>query len=343
MNSILVSIIIPTYNREGLIGETLDSILSQTYQNWECILVDDRSTDDTLKVVESYCSKDNRFKLLKRDQYPKGAPTCRNIGLMHATGEFLMFFDSDDVLFPHAIKERTDFLQHHPNLDFCVSDGIRGKYPIRKENDYFIISTFKLKDVLPQFFNFTIPWNTMNPLYRRISLVNKKIRWSENVNVYQDIDFHIKCILAGLQFDYCHHDPDFLWREHDHGNIGGKELNSNVNGIKKKLVILKNFYNHPTLTKNDILPLQAYFIQLFLYSNVPVKLYGDFFIYIYRNPLKRFFLKTLFSIYKWLYKKNIKKFKVIAYLILIKLKQGKYMIPQKNEYFLIKPYFPVIE
>lgn len=342
MNS-LISVIIPSYNRANLISETLDSIIKQTYYNWECIIVDDGSTDDTLKVVESYCIKNNRFKFINREQKPKGAPTCRNIGLANAKGEFLIFLDSDDILFPHALIERVMFLLKHPELDFCVAAGIRGQYPIKKEKDYKVISTFKSKDVLPQFFNFTIPWNTLNPMYRKISIVNRKITWSENVKVYQDIDFHVKCILTGLKFDYCNHEPDCLWREHDQGNLGGNELKNNIDVIEKKITILKNVYNHPHLSKDDVLPLYADFLRLFLYSNIPVKLTKVFFYYLYRNPLERIIFITLFSVYKWTSKNKIRRFKGLSYILLIKLKQGKYMIPQKNEYFLIKPYFPVIE
>ena len=77
----LVSIIIPTYNREHLIGETLNSIIAQTHTNWECIVVDDGSTDNTEEVLKNYKEKDKRFIFLKRpDNLPKGANTCRNIG-----------------------------------------------------------------------------------------------------------------------------------------------------------------------------------------------------------------------------------------------------------------------
>ena len=62
----LVSVIIPTYNRAHLIGETLDSVLAQTYQNWECIIVDDGSSDDTDEVIGEYVKKDNRFKYYHR-------------------------------------------------------------------------------------------------------------------------------------------------------------------------------------------------------------------------------------------------------------------------------------
>jgi glycosyltransferase involved in cell wall biosynthesis len=94
-----VSIIIPVYNRELLLPETLDSILAQTYVNWECILVDDGSTDNSLSVCNSYTHQDSRFKVFSRPaSVKKGANGCRNYGFRHAIGEFIQWFDSDDLM-----------------------------------------------------------------------------------------------------------------------------------------------------------------------------------------------------------------------------------------------------
>ena len=91
MDSILVSIIIPTYNRAHLIGETLDSVLAQTYQNWECIIVDDGSSDSTDSLIATYKTIDVRFQYLHRTpEKIKGANACRNIGL-GAAQEFNYF------------------------------------------------------------------------------------------------------------------------------------------------------------------------------------------------------------------------------------------------------------
>lgn len=100
----LVSIIIPTYNRAGIIRETLDSVRAQTSRNWECIVVDDGSIDDTQMIVSEYTSSDSRFSFYKRDRAPKGAPTCRNIGLHHAKGDRVIFLDSDDLLTSNCIS-----------------------------------------------------------------------------------------------------------------------------------------------------------------------------------------------------------------------------------------------
>lgn len=87
----LVSIIIPTYNRAHLIGETLDSVLAQTYENWECIVVDDGSTDHTDEVMAEYCAKDSRFRYFHRpDTHKPGGNGARNYGFLMSRGEFVV-------------------------------------------------------------------------------------------------------------------------------------------------------------------------------------------------------------------------------------------------------------
>lgn len=95
----LVSIIIPIFNREKLIMETLDSVSAQSYTNWECLIIDDGSSDNTLEVLNSYVIKDTRFKIFTRPrENQKGANACRNIGLKNAQGSYVIFFDSDDLM-----------------------------------------------------------------------------------------------------------------------------------------------------------------------------------------------------------------------------------------------------
>ncbi|MFC4739536.1 glycosyltransferase family 2 protein [Flavobacterium ponti] len=99
MKNPLISIIIPAYNRAQLIRETLDSILAQTYENWECIIVDDGSTDNTEEVLKEYQASDNRFQFYKRpNDKLKGANACRNYGFQLSRGEYVGWFDSDDIM-----------------------------------------------------------------------------------------------------------------------------------------------------------------------------------------------------------------------------------------------------
>lgn len=99
MSNPLVSIIIPLFNRASLISETLGSIQAQTYSNWECILVDDGSTDNSVEVVSAFAKADRRIQILMRPKYiAKGANACRNFGFENSEGCFVVFFDSDDIM-----------------------------------------------------------------------------------------------------------------------------------------------------------------------------------------------------------------------------------------------------
>ena len=91
-----ISIIIPTYNRAELLKGTLDSVMKQTYEQWECIIVDDGSSDNTKQVVENYINKDSRFKYYERPpSLNKGANACRNYGFKQSKGSFVKWFDSE--------------------------------------------------------------------------------------------------------------------------------------------------------------------------------------------------------------------------------------------------------
>ncbi|MCI2228386.1 glycosyltransferase family 2 protein [Polaribacter sp. MSW13] len=105
MYSPLITIILTTYNRAHLISETLDSIIAQTYTNWECIIIDDNSSDHTVQLVKKQVVNDNRFILIvKPETICQGLPASRNIGIKKAKGEFLVFFDDDDIIHPQLIE-----------------------------------------------------------------------------------------------------------------------------------------------------------------------------------------------------------------------------------------------
>jgi glycosyltransferase involved in cell wall biosynthesis len=118
----LVSIIIPTYNRAHLICETLDSILAQTYSNWECIVIDDGSTDNTAGVMRDYVKKDNRFQYHQRpDNRKKGPNSCRNYGFELCKGEYVNWFDSDDIMLNNCLNDKAFFFQF--SYDIIISTG----------------------------------------------------------------------------------------------------------------------------------------------------------------------------------------------------------------------------
>ncbi len=107
----LVSVIIPCYNSEKYISETLDSVINQAYKNWECIVVDDHSTDNSIDIVQEYCKKHDNIKSLTNPK--KGAPAARNFGLENVRGEYIQFLDSDDLLSENKILKQVNCLKEN--------------------------------------------------------------------------------------------------------------------------------------------------------------------------------------------------------------------------------------
>ena len=107
-NEDLVTIIVPVYNREKYIKETIDSILKQTYTNYEVIFIDDCSTDGSLEILEEYCNLYNNFKLIKLKRN-MGVSFARNIGIRKASGRYIAFLDSDDLWLSNRLEEQVKF------------------------------------------------------------------------------------------------------------------------------------------------------------------------------------------------------------------------------------------
>lgn len=194
MEKPLVSIIIPTYNRAHLIGETLDSVLAQTYENWECIVVDDGSTDNTDEVMARYCAKDSRFRYYHRpDEHKPGGNGARNFGFLMSKGEYVNWFDSDDLFHPEKINLQVAQLETN-SCDFSVCKTLSFKDSIStawfpRYND--IVS----KDPLNDYITKRISWLTNPPLWRRCYLEKLSQLFDEDLRAAQEWDFHVRVLL----------------------------------------------------------------------------------------------------------------------------------------------------
>ncbi len=114
----LVSIIIPVYNAEKYISETIASVLFQTYSNWELIIVDDGSTDDSLEIIKKIHVTDSRIKLISKNN--SGVSDTRNVGILGSGGEFIAFLDADDVWMDNNLEEKVNYLISS-NIDVVYS------------------------------------------------------------------------------------------------------------------------------------------------------------------------------------------------------------------------------
>ncbi|GGE10709.1 glycosyltransferase family 2 protein [Psychroflexus salis] len=186
----LLSIIIPTYNRVDLISETLDSIVEQTYQNWECIVIDDGSSDNTEELLAEYVKKDNRFIYVKRNEnYKPGGNGARNYGLDLAQGNYIVFFDSDDLMTEDHLQVKYDLITSGA-YDFGITRTKYFNYTNKFIDRYY---NFTTKDITRD--NYVLQklnWLTLDVIIK--SSVAKSIRFNENIKIGQEYNYFSKLV-----------------------------------------------------------------------------------------------------------------------------------------------------
>ncbi|GAA5036478.1 hypothetical protein GCM10011506_30400 [Marivirga lumbricoides] len=220
MTNPLVSIIIPSFNRETLISETLDSVINQTYENWECIVVDDGSTDDTINTIERRIKKDFRIKLFSRERSPKGASTCRNIGIENSKGDYIIFLDSDDLLKDDCIAIRVSNFMKYSDYDFLVFNCLGFKSSPGDFNLKWNHLTKSNISPIERFMQGDTPWATLSVIWSREAF-NINGGWDEEALCWQDWEIHINSLLLGLKFKTFDNSPDSYFRvDHQFDSIG---------------------------------------------------------------------------------------------------------------------------
>jgi glycosyltransferase involved in cell wall biosynthesis len=253
LNQPLVSIIIPTFNRGHLIGETLDSVLAQTYTNWECIVVDDGSIDDTSVLMESYCAKDSRFQYhLRPLDRPKGANACRNYGLKISKGGYVVFFDSDDLMTKEMIFSRVVNIRES-KVDMLISNALMFSDVCGDKN--ILWNTFDSKevniDLILRFLNLDMPWCTNGVTWSRAFLLHIE-GWDETLSGWQDWELHVRALFFNptLEFSNLHYDSYFRF-DPKHESIG--RLNRSKQYLKSvEKAVLKTeekLKKHPLIYK----------------------------------------------------------------------------------------------
>ncbi|RZM23887.1 MAG: glycosyltransferase family 2 protein, partial [Pedobacter sp.] len=119
----LVSIIIPCYNYGHLISHTLDSLTKQTFKDWEALIIDDGSKDETATIIAEYMTKDSRFKY--HFQSNSGVSTARNYGIRLSTGSYIQFLDADDLLSPAKIEMQVNLLHEKKDVMVCYCNSVQ--------------------------------------------------------------------------------------------------------------------------------------------------------------------------------------------------------------------------
>lgn len=223
----LVSIIIPAYNRAHLIGETLDSLLEQTYSHWECIIVDDGSTDNTASFINDYIKKDNRIQYHQRPvNRKKGANSCRNYGFELSKGQYIKWFDSDDIMHPDFLEKQVEVLEHDKELDFCVCQSLTF-YENSCKIDYNRANRNPKESLILSYLVKNHYFLTAAPLWRTFFLKGKDL-FDEELSDSHESDFHFRMLMYFPKYVYL---EDFLYSV----RRGNKSITQNIENKKASL------------------------------------------------------------------------------------------------------------
>lgn len=200
----MFSIIIPCYNVEGYISSTINSVLKQKYNNWELILVNDGSTDDTTKILEKYNKKHERITLIEQDN--NGVSSARNKGLKKAKGKFIFFLDGDDFIRPDLLFKANKVFDGNPDVDI-FSFG----FNIVNKNNQVIKSytyddkdshIFSSNDFMNLYLTKKIRQSMCSFIVKKEVLSKNKIYFSKNISYGEDQEVQLKSIFHSNKIFY---------------------------------------------------------------------------------------------------------------------------------------------
>ncbi|RTY93153.1 glycosyltransferase family 2 protein [Flavobacterium sp. RSP46] len=233
----LVTIIMATYNRAHFIVETLQSIQSQVFTNWECLIIDDGGSDNTIDVIAPLLEKDTRFQFFKRpDSYIKGLPGSRNYGLDLAQGDYVIFFDDDDIVHPQNLelcvkelsKQNVSFCRYLRNVFFDDFD-----YNFEFSKDY--ASFFVTKSDVEKLLINELPFNSCAVMWHRTCFDGNRfvehLMYAEEWELYSRI---LSSDIKGISIEKCL----FFGRKHADSNTGEFYSNNPIRRASKKDAIL---------------------------------------------------------------------------------------------------------
>ena len=180
----------PSFNKAIYISESINSVINQTYTNWELIIVDDYSNDDSQEIINLFASKFDNIKTYFNLEN-KGANYCRNFGIENAKGTYIVFLDADDLLTNHCIEDRMNVMKKNNTLDFCVfTMGVFNK----KIGDSSIEWKPTSKSPLNDFLFHQLPWAIPQPIWKKDFLCSLD-GFNQDFERMQDVELHTRALL----------------------------------------------------------------------------------------------------------------------------------------------------
>ena len=225
----MISILTSTYNNEQYIREFLESVLNQTYTDWELILIDDGSTDNTREIVKSY--SDPRIRYIYKEH--TNLPDSLNVGYDYCKGDYIARADADDIMMPDRLQFQWDFMESHPDIDMSATAAIY--LDMTEKHKYTIIVGSYIGHVKPKdAFYTTCLWHG-SWIVRASTWKRDKIYYDTEYYCGQDFEYMLNCIAHG-------------WKLYNCGTYKGMYRRIHENCIVKRFV--KERYDKYNIARN---------------------------------------------------------------------------------------------
>ncbi len=259
-----ISIIMPVYNKEKYLRQTLDSVLAQSFQNYELIVVNDGSTDSSGTIAEEYASRDSRIRVLS---VPNGGVSrARNIGMQAATGTWIQFLDGDDTILPQYLLNAYEFGEkQQADIVFSGFEMVDVSGKVLEEKKIAVNGLVDQKRLCDLFIQYQYKNGFFgyisNKLFKRDLLKKTKAVFPCGVTLAEDLDFYVH-LYSGVERATFWQGNSFCYLQTDENYL----LNSNI-----------NYYHQLEIQKN----IQKWFVQSGMYQKYQEILDGKIADYIY--------------------------------------------------------------
>ena len=317
----MISIIVPNFNKSIYIIDTLLSVDNQDFTSWECIIIDDNSTDNSVSLIKNFIKTKSKFRLIVNHKN-HGASHCRNLGINHSKGKHIIFLDSDDIISSTCFSNRIKQISKNNKFDFAVFP--MGTFYENIGDSNSIWNNFN-GNHLHRFLSHDLPWAICSVIWKKESLI-KLGGFNEGFSRLQDVELHTKALINSYFYaTFSSHNSDCFYRidnnrikdylSHCLNVINGKMyFITFFNNIKIKNFNSKhlrgtyfecycfvfNLYRIKKISKSDVLIILSKinvtnFKNIFnIYSNVIIKFYSFL-------RVNRIYLRGMDKFFKYLY------------------------------------------
>ena len=267
MSQVFISVIVPVFNQAPFLDESLNSVLSQTFENWECIIIDDFSTDDSQTIAKKWCQKDARFSYFKNHE--KGVSNARNFGISKANGTYILPLDADDKIAVTFLEKIHSKFKSNPNLSLVYSNV---KFFGTKTN-FYKLPEYSYKKLLTQNC-FVITSAFKKTDWEKVDGYDKKLE------SFEDWDFWIR-LLDENSTVFKIEEELFFYRKHKEGSLSNK-FSTDVKFYfnlydyiyTKNKIIYDKFFGNPILAFHENLEVNKFNNKI--KNNILFKIYNFF-------------------------------------------------------------------